>query len=50
MLETKQVDCVIIVGMDDEFPAVRIIRKKEDIKRGMQSKYGYVPLGVVWTY
>ncbi len=49
MLDTKQVECVIIVGMNNEFPEVRIVRDSKDIAQSQQSKYGYVPLGVVWT-
>lgn len=49
MLDTKQVECVVIVGMNNEFPEVRVVRNSKDIAQSQQSKYGYVPLGVVWT-
>ena len=49
MLETDLVNCVIIVTVENEFPTVKIIRETKEISQGMQSKYGYVPLGVAWT-
>ena len=49
MLDTKQVDCVIVIGMSGEFPELRIIRYSKDVAQSQQSKYGYIPLGVAWT-
>lgn len=49
MLDTKQVDCVVVIGMNGEFPELKIVRDSKDVVQSQQSKYGYIPLGVVWT-
>jgi coenzyme F420 hydrogenase subunit beta len=49
MLDTNQVDCVVVIGMNNEFPELKIVRNSKDVAQSQQSKYGYIPLGVVWT-
>jgi len=44
LLETKQVDAVSVIGMEDERPVVRLTSDPQVVRDAMMSKYGPVPM------